>query len=69
MSKAGDAFRVVRERMIEDLRLRFEYPGEYVGYLDKYRTGSKLRGLNRHLTGDFSFTVSYDRRRQLKREC
>jgi len=49
LEQAGDVSCAVRDRMIADLRLRFDYPGEYVAYLDKYKMVSKLRRLDRRL--------------------
>jgi hypothetical protein len=38
LEHGGDLPITVRDRVIEDLRLRFEHPGEYVAYLDRYET-------------------------------
>jgi len=49
LEQAGDLPTAVRDRLIEDLRLRFEHPGQYVAYLDRYETVDKLRRLRRLL--------------------
>ena len=49
LEHAGDVSSAVKDRLIEDLRLRFEYPGQYVAYLDRYETVNKLRRLHRRL--------------------
>jgi hypothetical protein len=49
LERAGDASSAAKDRIIEDLRLRFEYPGEYIAYLDRYETVNKLRRLHRRL--------------------
>jgi hypothetical protein len=51
LQQAGDVSAAARDRVVEDLRLRFEYPGEYVAYLDSYRTINKLRRLQRRIIG------------------
>lgn len=54
LEEAGDISSVVRDRLVEDLRLRFEYPGQYVAYLDRYHTVNKLRRLRRRLVAHSS---------------
>jgi len=49
LEQAGDISSAVRDRLVEDLRLRFEYPGQYVAYLDRFDTVNKLRRLRRRL--------------------
>jgi hypothetical protein len=49
LEQAGELPVAVRDRMIEDLRLRFEHPGQYVAYLDRYETVDKLPRLRRRL--------------------
>jgi hypothetical protein len=49
LEHGGDLPMPVRDRVIEDLRLRFDYPGQYVAYLDSYETIGRLRRLRRHL--------------------
>jgi len=49
LEQGGDLPIPSRDRVIEDLRLRFEHPGEYVAYLDRYETVDKLRRLRRTL--------------------
>ena len=49
LRQAGDLSAAARDRVVEDLRLRFEFPGEYVAYLDKYGTVNRLRHLQRQL--------------------
>ena len=51
LEQAGDVSSAVKDRLIEDLRLRFEYPGQYVAYLDRYETVSKLCRLRRRVIG------------------
>ena len=46
---AGELSAAVRDRLVEDLRLRFEHPGEYVAYLDRYKTVNRLRRLQRRV--------------------
>lgn len=49
LEQVGDASSAAKDRIIQDLRLRFEYPGQYVAYLDSYKTVNKLRRLQRRL--------------------
>ena len=49
LEQAADVSSAVKDRVTEDLRLRFEYPGQYVAYLDRYETVNKLRRLHRRL--------------------
>jgi hypothetical protein len=49
LSDVGEVSAAAKDRLIEDLRLRCEYPGEYVAYVDNYKTVNKLRRLNRRL--------------------
>ena len=51
LRQAGDVSSAVRDRVIADLRLRFEFPGQYVAYLDSYRTVNRLRRLQRRIIG------------------
>ncbi len=51
LQQVGDMSAAARDRVIEDLRLRFEYPGQYVAFLDSYRTVDKLRRLRRRIIG------------------
>ena len=43
---AGDVSSAQRERIIADLRLRFEHPSEYAAYIDEYPV---VVGNTRHL--------------------
>ena len=43
----GEVSAAAKGCLIEDLRLRCECPGEYVAYLDNYKTVNKLRVLRR----------------------
>lgn len=50
----GQASAATKDRLVEDLRLRFEYPGQYAAYLDRFETVSKLQRLNRELVAHSS---------------
>lgn len=49
LQHAGDVSSAVRDRLLADLRQRFEFPGQYVAYLDEYRLVDRLRRLRRRL--------------------
>lgn len=50
----GEVSAATKDRLIEDLCLRFEYPGQYAAYLDRFETAGKLRRLNRKLVAHSS---------------
>lgn len=45
LRRAGDLAPLGRDRIIEDLRIRFDYAGEYVAYIDRIKTIKKVRRL------------------------
>lgn len=49
LAEAGDLPPEARERLREDLRLQFDYPGEYVAYLDSWKTQRQTRRLLRRV--------------------
>ena len=40
-----------QDRIREDLRLRFEFPGEYVVYIDRWKVHGRVRRLCREVLG------------------
>jgi hypothetical protein len=54
LRNVGEASAATKDRLVEDLRLRFEYPGQYAAYLDRFETVSKLRRLHRKLVAHSS---------------
>lgn len=50
----GEASAATKDRLVEDLRLRFEYPSQYAAYLDRFETVGKIRRLDRKLVAHSS---------------
>lgn len=55
----GELTPVAKDRIVENLRLQFEYPGQYVAYVDRFKTIEKVRRLCREViaTGRSSHDV------------
>ena len=49
LRNAGKATPGARDRIREDLRLRFEHAGEYVAYIDRWKVRHKTRRLCREV--------------------
>jgi hypothetical protein len=48
---AGEISAVQKDLILADLELRFEHPGEYVAYIDRYQIRDKIRRLTREVLG------------------
>ncbi len=51
MRNSGNLLPAAQDRIREDLRLRFEYAGEYVAYIDRWKIHGKVRRLCREVLG------------------
>jgi hypothetical protein len=51
LERTDDTSAPARELIVEDLRLRFEYPDEYVAYIDRYSGKGSSRRLSREILG------------------
>jgi hypothetical protein len=49
LSAAGEITPAQRDRVIEDLRLRFKYANQYVAYVDRIETAGRTRKSARQL--------------------
>ena len=49
MRNAGKLSPAAQDRIREDLRLRFQYPDEYVAYIDRWKIQGKVRRLRREV--------------------
>ena len=49
LREAGDISAVQRDSILADLQLRFEHPGQYVAYIDRYEVRNRVRHLSREV--------------------
>jgi hypothetical protein len=49
LEQAGDTSAAQRDAILADLRLRFEHPGEYIAYIDRYHIPNRIRRLSREV--------------------
>jgi hypothetical protein len=51
LRNAGKVSPAARDRIREDLRLRFQFAGEYVAFIDRWKVQGKVRRLCREVLG------------------
>lgn len=49
LREAGEISAAQKDSILEDLGLRFEHPGEYVAYIDRYQIRNRIRRLSREV--------------------
>lgn len=49
LREAGDVSAAQKDAIVADLGLRFEHPGEYVAYIDRYLVQNRIRRLSREV--------------------
>lgn len=49
LKRAGELAPIGRDRIVADLRIRFDYRGEYVAYIDRFKIVERVRRLSREV--------------------